>query len=201
MSILQSTLPIKSGERNDAIMKLARGIKFNAGMKDEKIDRLREIVRQWHTRALPVIDTKSFTETWRDFLHAFETAKHPLGRSVVDVAAARVEPESIPEIAADYDDEPTRKLIALCAALATVNGGERFFLSSHDAAPRIGVKQMACWRILRMLCRDGVIECLERGNERRATRYRWIGGGDVDKCFAKCCTTFRETLIQQGGAE
>jgi hypothetical protein len=180
-SIIRMTLPTKSGQRNDCVMKLARGLKFNAGTKDIDPASLRKVVERWHSLALPVITSKSFSETWRDFIHAFDTARFPLGLNLVDMAAGKVDPLDLPESAAAYDDEPTRKLIGLCWALASISGGEKFFLSSHVAAPRIGISQMQTWRLLRMLEVDGVINCMDRGNAHRAGRYKWIGGRAKDE--------------------
>jgi hypothetical protein len=157
-------------------LNLARGLKFNASLINADTDTLRGIVRRWHNQAVPIIATKDFDSSWSDFIHAFECAKHPLGLDLVDAAALRVDPNELPEVAENYDGLATRRLIGLCHALASLGGGWRFFLSVHDAAPRLDITPMQVWRLLRMLERDGVLECLERGNERRATRYRWIGG-------------------------
>lgn len=173
--LLHSTLPTKPGERNAKLLALARGLKFNAGMKNADADTLRSHVRRWHELALPVITTKAFDETWMDFLHAFQSARMPLGMNLANEAAARLDPMQLPEVCEKYDGEPMRRLAALCAEMAALNRG-RFFLSSHDAAARLNVPQMTAWRMLRALCADGVIELAETGNERRANRYRWRGG-------------------------
>ena len=60
----------------------------------------------------------------------------------------------------------------LCWELSRLTGGH-FFLSCHDAAPRFKVTPMQVWRLLRMLERDGVVECVERGKSGRASRYRF----------------------------
>jgi hypothetical protein len=174
--VIAYTLPTKQGERNACVLNLARGLKFNAGMGSAGRDALKGCVRKWHAIAVAVIGTKPFDDTWADFLHAFERARYPLGISFVDAAAGRVDPHDLPACAADYDSEPTRRLIGLCEALAAMNGRDgRFFLSSHDAAARIGVSAMQAWRLLRMLGAEGVLELIYKGNERRAGRYRWIG--------------------------
>jgi hypothetical protein len=173
--VIAKTLPEHGGQRNGKILDLARGLRLNCGITDLSV--AREHVLAWHRRALPVIGTKDFDATWVDFTHAWPRVKYPLGMDLVDRAAARVDPEDLPPVAGNYDSLPTRRLIGLCAALAAMTGG-KFFLSSHDAALRIGVKQPHAYRLLRMLCADRVLELLDRGNEYRASRYRWCGGDD-----------------------
>lgn len=171
--VIERTQPKIVGERNAKLLDLARGLKFNCGLAVSDQATLRGLVREWHTKALPIIGTKDFVTTWMDFDHAWEHARYPLGMSLVDEAAASLDPDDLPDVAMQYPDEPTRKLVALCRALGSMNAG-RFFLSSHDAASRLDVQPKTAWRMLRMLTRDGVIEATERGNERRATRYRWV---------------------------
>jgi len=175
--IVRRTLPKVAGERNSRIFGLARGLKFNVGPADAPLLSLMPIVRRWHELALPIIRTKSWDETWADFVHAFDRARHPLGESVVDQAALRIDPDDLPDVANNFDGLPTRRLIGLCWQLSR-NPAGRFFISSHDAARRLNIKQPAAWRLLQMLSRVGVLEILERGNERKATRYRWIGGAE-----------------------
>ena len=172
--IIKQCLPTIVGERNRCILDLARGLKFNVGLPNAKA--AKPLVRKWHDLALPIIGTKGYEESWSDFINAFRKARHPLGGNLVDVVAMRFDPNNIPEIAMQYESEAVQKLVALCFALASTNGnGGRFWLSSHDAAEKLGVMPAEAWRWLQMLEADGVIECYERGNQRKATRYRWIG--------------------------
>lgn len=176
--IVQRTVPNVAGERNARIFDLARGLKYNAGLADVPLLSLMPIVRRWHELALPAIRTKLWGETWADFIHAFDRARHPLGGNVVNQAALQVDPDDLPAVANNFDDLPTRRLIGLCWQLSILNPAGRFFISSHDAARRLNIKQPAAWRLLQMLRRMGVIEILQRGNEHRASRYRWIGGAE-----------------------
>jgi hypothetical protein len=179
-SIINSTLPTQPGERNACILHLARGLKFNAGLANADAETLQKLLRRWHTLALPIVGTKDFDTTRAEFLHAFDRARHPLGIDFVDQAALHVDPGDLPGVASRYDSIPARQLIGLCYQLSRANAG-RFFLSCHVAAPRLKLEPMDVWRLFRMLERDRVIEALVRGNERKATRYRWIasaGGGE-----------------------
>jgi len=172
-SIINATLPQREGERNTCILNLARGLKFNSGIKIEETERLLSILRRWHGLALPRISTKSFDVARADFLHAFARAKHPLGINFVDQAASRFDLDALPEVAANYDSIPVRQLIGLCYELSRLNSG-RFFISCHDLSTRLNLTPMAVWRLLRMLEDDHVIKAVERGNEHKATRYLWI---------------------------
>ncbi len=173
--VLASTQPGATGERNSMLMNLARGLKFNAGLVDTSPPVLREIVRRWYQQALQTIATKDFDTTWADFIHAYERARYPLGENPVDAAALTVDPHDLPDVAADYSSENTRQVIGLCWAMAKKNDG-KFFLSTHDLAARLKSDAMTVWRLMMMLDHDGVIKCVERGNKRKANRYRWIGG-------------------------
>jgi hypothetical protein len=157
-------------------MKLARGLKFNCGLQDADRAVLLAIVRQWHQLALPIIGTKPFEVTWMDFLHAYEQARYPLEMDILDAAALRVDPNDLPEVASNYEGQTVRQLIGLCWSLASAHPKQHFFLSCHVAAARMNTSAMTIWKIMRMLCADGVIQCTAVGNEHRASRYRWIGG-------------------------
>jgi len=170
--IILKTLPKQAGERNNRLLDLARGLRFNAGMADRSFPELKLIVRRWHDLALPVIGTKEFAETWADFVHAWPKARLPLG-DILGSAWREALTAPPPPIAADYDLEPVCRLVCLCAALARLSPDKRFFLSSHAAGKLLRVSPPLVHRWLQMLDADGVVKILERGNEHRAARYRW----------------------------
>jgi hypothetical protein len=173
-TVIRNTLPSQAGERNACLMRLARGLKFNVGSVTK--NDLRPIVVNWHRRALPVITTKDFDETWADFIRAYEIARHPLGNSLVDVAASRVDMADLPPVSSAYDSDRVRWIIGLCAILAELNGGRQFFLSSHDLAGRLSIAPVQAYRLLKMLEFDDVIRCVKRGNAHAANRYIWNRG-------------------------
>ena len=76
--MITQTLPKRQGQRNDCIMSLARGLKFDAGLGDATFAQLKPLIRRWHQSALPVIGTKDFDETWVDFIRAFLATQYPL---------------------------------------------------------------------------------------------------------------------------
>jgi hypothetical protein len=170
------TLPEKLGERNSAIFRLARGVKYNCGMKGAPKAELKLIVRDWHQLALPVIGTPEFDQTWRDFLHAFSSARLPLEK-LIDLVMRSINMERLPTIASSFESWSTKRLIGLCAGLAELHPQKKFFLTCADIALRIpDFTAMSAWRTLRMLEVEDVIKNEDRGDERHAARFRWTGG-------------------------
>lgn len=172
--IISQTLPKRPGERNECVFGLARGLKFDAGMGIAPFSELKPIVRQWHDQAFAVIDTKEFDETWSDFVRAWGVARVPLHADVVGWAMGKAKTEPLPPEATSYDSEPVRLLLGLCFQLASLHPEGRFFLSSHVAGEFLEMSADRALRSLAMLCADEVLQRVEPGNARRATRYRWI---------------------------
>ncbi|MFC1453105.1 hypothetical protein ACFLSJ_07175 [Verrucomicrobiota bacterium] len=177
--VIRKTLPQGPGERNDRILALARGLRFNCAMADTPVPEIKPIVREWYQKALPEIRTKDFDTTWADFVHAWDRARVPLG-DVVSAAWQRALANLSGSVVDEYDSGPVRRLVSLCRELAALSPDGRFFLSSHDAGRRLGVKSPQVLRWLRMLAADEVLKVVKPGNSRRATRYRWLG--ELDGC-------------------
>lgn len=78
----------------------------------------------------------------------------------------------LPRCAYDYDADPVRLLVGVCAALGAK--GDTFYLSCHDAGNRLKLHPPQVHRYLAMLSTDKIIELVKTGNQRRANRYRWI---------------------------
>lgn len=177
--IIELALPKSQGARNACLMRLARGLKLNAGLADRSLTDIKPYVRQWHDRAWSTIGTKEFDETWCDFVRAWPIAEVPLFADTVGDAhalAVRQAAESrLPACANQYESASVRLLVGLCANLAALRRNRLFFLSSHDVGDRLGVQPAKAWRYLNMLRVDGVIALVRRGNPRVANRYRWIG--------------------------
>ncbi len=172
--VISLTLPKRPGERNRRLLDLARGLRFNAGMGDSEITELRHIVRKWYSAALSVIRTKSFDDTWAEFIHAWDRARLPLGIDAITAAWEKSQNTSLPAIATQYDNELVRQLVGLCAALASFSSDGRFFLSTHKAGPLLNEKPMTVWRWMKMLEADKLIRVITKGRQPLATRYRWI---------------------------
>lgn len=171
--IINSTLPKIVGHRNACLFRLARGLKFDAGMARATFAELRPLVQRWHALALPTIGTQPFDDSWADFVRGWRAARLPLTFKAEAWAADMAQAEPLPAIAGQYDTPAAELLVGMCWQLSTLNKSGRFFLSSHAAGPLIGVGHDKAFHLLAMLCADGVLELAERGNERRANRYRW----------------------------
>lgn len=184
--VIVATIPKDRGQRNACIMDLARGLKFEAGLGDRPLSQVKPLVRKWHEKSLLVIKTKEFDESWSDFIRAWESALIPLyakakvvGSAYVD-AAAQATAGELPRCADQYDSQPVRLLVGMCANLARLQPNGRFFLSTHNAAKWLDLHPAQAWRYLQMLRVDGVIRMVKAGNQRSATRYRWCGNDSED---------------------
>lgn len=173
--IITDTLPKKMGQRNACVFQLARGLKYNSGPRYANGAEWKPVVRRWHQKALAVVGTKPFDDTWADFLRAYQSARLPLGTALDGWALQRAK-QSLPPAADGYDTVQVKLLVGMCWHLAKMSPQQRFFLSSHRAGVLLEISQSTALGYLQMLRVDGVIEVAERGNERRATRYRYCGG-------------------------
>ncbi|TVQ51071.1 MAG: hypothetical protein EA377_13420 [Phycisphaerales bacterium] len=156
-------------------------------MADAGLDQLRPIVARWWETSRPHITTDDFTTTWADFLHAFERAKLPLSADVAGAAFARARER--------VQDDDRQLLIEACRELQAVKGhGEGgqllpFSLSCSQVARHLwgSDEKSLRWkasRWLKMLCREGVLELVTKGNAgpagSPASRYRFIEGNPND---------------------
>jgi hypothetical protein len=177
--VIQATLPDGPGKRHRQVFRLARGLRGLVGDADIDPGTLRSIVREWHHRALPVITTKAFEETWIDFLRGWPRVKFPMGVHYMAEALERArQAPPVPE-AAEYESEGPRLLARLCRELQTDAGEGPFFLSNRTAASLLDVPTMQANRWLFLLVADGVLSVATKGGTvdapRRATRYRFNG--------------------------
>ena len=172
--VIRATLPSRPGERNDCVLKLARGLRFNANLTGSTKRDLKTIVRRWHKAALPNIDTKDFASSWADFLHAWDRAKMPLGVDLASEAWGRL-PETVSgTVIDDYDSPPVRRLVALLRELVLVTGSRVIWLSTRKGGELLGVSRETVSKWLNMLVADEVLEKVTPGNAYRSTRYRWL---------------------------
>jgi hypothetical protein len=171
--IIKRTLPTTAGQRNGCLFDLARGLKHNCGLADASFATLKPLVRRWHALALPYIDTKAFDASWSDFVRQWNKANIPLDVDVEGWAFAQAK-ECLPPAAAEYDTPEVKLLVGICWHMSSLNPAGRFYLSSHKAGGLLAVSHDRALSWLRMFCADGILEITERGNERRATRYRYL---------------------------
>jgi hypothetical protein len=137
---------------------------------------LKAIVHDWHYRALHVIRTKDFTTTWLDFVVAWERIRAP---EVEIMAAIVAKAKAMPTPAAgmNYDSEPMRQLVALCAMLQQHHGATPWPLSCRKAGEIIGVSHDTAARMLKALRFDRVIELAKPAGKKHsgiAAEYRYL---------------------------
>ncbi len=169
----EATLPNGPGQRNRKVFDLARRLKGIAGL-DTSLAVLKAIVIEWHRRALPVIRTKDFAETWSDFQTAWLAVKTPHGTTV---RAAYDAARRAPQVPID-DSADLGVLATLCRNLSKAAGGRPFYLSCRTVEELFGVSRMTAWRWLRALQFYGVIESVKTGTLKglRATTWRYTAG-------------------------
>jgi len=171
---IAKTLPTGPGQRNRRLFDLARNLK--AIVPEATQDDLRPIILEWHRQALPNVRTKDFSETWTDFVVAWDRVKRPVGFSFR--AAARAADEApFPVVANRYDSANLRQLAALCRELQAQWKNRPFPLSCRKAGEFLGVSAIQGWRLLRVLQFDEVIELVRKGNKRAAKASEWRFNG------------------------
>ena len=155
-----ATLPTGPRQRNRRVFWLALYLRMLLG-GEAGSQKLRPIVRDWHSRALPTIQTKPFDVSWTDFVVAWRRIKGvPLQMHTIVVEALNM-PE--PPAALIYNDPDMRLLVRLCDRLQHHWGTQPFFLSCRKVQETLGLSRMAAWRMLQTLWFEGVIELDKRG--------------------------------------
>ena len=130
------TLPTEGGRRHRCLFELARELKAIPQLRNADISDLRPIVVRWHRAALPMIRTKSFDESWLDFVEGWGRVKFPKGQEPIQImfdTAKQAAEDCLPDIALQYDTAEVRLLICLCRELQRHHGDEPFFLDCRTA--------------------------------------------------------------------
>jgi hypothetical protein len=175
--VVAACMPDGPGERRESLFHLARCLKGLPHVADATADTLEDVVRFWHRIALPVIRTKEWSASWKDFRSAWECVRHPAGRGrALELMTAAAAGE-LPARAAGFTDEPTRKLLAVCRVLDALGWQGTFFLACRTAERVCGFgSHMTAARRLADFVRAGVLELVEPGsggtNKRIAASYR-----------------------------
>jgi Bifunctional DNA primase/polymerase, N-terminal len=174
-----ATLPSRLGQRYRCIFRLARELKGIESLSIASIGDLRHIVKEWHERALPVIGTKPFLETWADFVQAWNNVRVPAGQGAIEIALERamasVPPQRVVELYTENENEIIL-LVKVCRELQLIAGDKEFFLDCRTAGKMIGAHPTTAWRYLEVLVADGILMRGDKGSfeKRRASRFRFI---------------------------
>lgn len=172
-SAIRQSLPDCEHQRERRLFDFARRLKALPECAGLPARELREIVREWHRRALPNIATKDFDSTYSAFCRAWPKVKKPKGYGPMEQALARAKAGQLPAVAMRYDCPRTRLLVAVCYELQRETGDAPFFLSARMAGDCIDLGVSAANDRLCMLVADGVITLAEPHTSTRAARYRW----------------------------
>lgn len=170
---IESTLPTGPGQRNRRLFDFARALKCLC--PESSPASLRQIVVDWHRRALPVIRTKDFRTTLQDFAVAWEAIKSTaVPMQPIIEAADRI---GTPAIALHYPPNAQR-LVRVCAVLQQQWGDRPFFLSVRKAGEIMGCHHNSAWRTLLELQFDRIIKLETTGTlkRRRASKWRYLEG-------------------------
>ena len=177
LQAIESTLPTRLGVRNRQVFELCRKLKAIPSLAFADLPTLRPIVVEWHRRALPIISTKEFSETWADFIIAWPKAA-AADRGIVEAAFERaVASKPPPKAAALYAEAPVLLLASLCRELQRATGTNPFFLDCRTAGELIGVHHATAWRLLTtVLTADGILTAGARGSQatRKANEYSYV---------------------------
>lgn len=172
---IDATLPQKQGQRNDAVFPLCQWLKGIPELRDLPAREHKPIVKEWHGRAYDVIGTKPFTDTWKDFVHAWKRVKWPKGNVMLSQAVKKaLRAEAVLPEAEEYDIPEARLLLRVCYELQQGMGDKPFFLASRIAGGIIGVSHRTAYKLLEMFVEDGKLQVIEEYTKKKATRFRYI---------------------------
>jgi uncharacterized protein (DUF927 family) len=134
--IIQKTLPIEFGTRNQRIFDLARELKSLPQFANSDPRQLSGIVKEWHKRALPNIRTKEFEETKIDFLKAWPRINKKIGEEPMAEIIKKAFSLKPPKIALKhYPDNPQLQIfVSLCRELQKADGQNTFYIACRKAA-------------------------------------------------------------------
>jgi hypothetical protein len=114
-----------------------KGLPAYAGAGAEDLE---SIVREWHRQALPVITTKPFAATWRDFVSAWGLVRYPAGCTLAGITT------SGPGALQEHD--ALRRLEIVAAELQRRAGDRPFPLSCRIAAKLAGISTVQANRLI-----------------------------------------------------
>ncbi|MCE5279941.1 MAG: bifunctional DNA primase/polymerase [Planctomycetaceae bacterium] len=171
---IEATLPSGTRQRHKAIFHFARRLKGMDDVKNAAPADLKHLVRAWWKRALPFIQTKDWTETWVDFVEAWDRVQHPADDRQLKDCLARAKARPV----AGIENPIMATVAALCRELQIVHGSDPFFLSGYKLAGLLEIEHRKAARWLRHLERgERIIRRVKVYSleERKAAEYLYIG--------------------------
>lgn len=170
---IRKSQPSGPGQRHDCIFTLVRYLRQIGSVKDKDPRDLEQIFRRWFRVALPVIRTKDYRESWKDFCYAWREVRFPVGM-LLQAAADRADESSVPE---HVVEDHHRRLAAICRELQLMHGDQPFFLDCRNAGLLLEVSYRTALRMLNALSRAGVLRKVSTGSwqSAKANEYRYVG--------------------------
>jgi len=167
----ESCLPTHTGLRHNCIFKLARYLKGkHISASSEEIH---GIFSLWWQKAVSVVGSKDFDESWTEFKVAWENVKHPHGASIDKIKEGL--PDTSIQNNASVHGVVAANLLELCIRLDDNQNkhwnGDPFPLSCRTAGEILGINRYYANNLLSLLTKEGYLE-VTKGNTVRANRYR-----------------------------
>jgi hypothetical protein len=175
---IAATLPAGPGQRHRRLFDLARHLKAVPALRGLDAKALRPVVAEWHRRALPFVRTKSFVDSWAEFVDAWARVRFAAGQDPLAEALGRAAAGPTPPCAAAlYGGGKIVLLAGWCRELQLLAGAGWFHLDVRTAGRLLGVDHVTAWRWLKALCADGILEGGAKGSKAdgKANEYRYVG--------------------------
>lgn len=170
---IEQTLPDRAGTRHECLLRFARLLR--GMLPRESVDAMLPHVRDWHRQALPVIRTKAFEVTWREFAEAFRCVRRPGGGPTWTQALDAAYRVALPEWATAYGPKYAA-LIRLIIGLDQVHSGNPFPLACRQASKGSAIHYRTAARRLGKLVADGVLALTfnQQQFDKRSSEYQYL---------------------------
>lgn len=168
-----ATQPKAPGQRNEKLFEYARRMK--ARHPNATPSERREMVREWYAKALANIRTQEIAVSFEDFERAWPQIKKLYGVELESALRRKEQPpESVERLG--YGSAATRMveiMFRLHLHQQHCHSGGPIIMGARKAGELLGIDKNDANKILKCLQRDGVLELVEKGEMRRASRWRW----------------------------
>jgi len=170
-------LSLKDGLTKDCLFTFARAIKAFEITQNRHLppQELENVFSLWWSAAKPLLPSDADFDEWRHlFLDTFAKTHAALGANSLEEATRRADANPLPPGAARYTSPKLKRLVAVCYHLQLLQGNSPFFLGVRAAAKILGTNDLNQANVmLGGLVHDGILNIVEKGTRKRATRFRF----------------------------
>lgn len=182
---IRRTRPTQVGERHICIFDFAREVKSMPGNVGKPATAFKNEFIRFYDSCDDIMNTPGdvipFDAAYEDFKEAFVKVRHLKGDKPLQDALERAKASPDPPECSKFRSPQAKLLVKICRELQRAAGDNAFFLSSEDARRLLGLSQsMQAYRLFKSLLSGEIIAIARNGNERRATRYRYLIPLDSD---------------------